>query len=125
VFKLTQGEYVAPSHLELIYQSSPFIDQIYIHANSIKPYLVAVAVPNEAVLQQAKKANGISGSDDLESVCQNEELLRHVLRNLCEIAIKAEVKPCGFWFLPLSYDLTKFCKDLFWSHIASVLKTTS
>jgi long-chain acyl-CoA synthetase len=35
IFKLQQGEYVAPEKLEAIYVNSPYIAQIFIHGDSL------------------------------------------------------------------------------------------
>ena len=52
VFKLSQGEYVAAAYLEGIYLSCPAVNQIYIHQNSHKSYLIAIVVPNVQLLQK-------------------------------------------------------------------------
>ena len=46
ILKLSQGEYVAPLHLEKIYQSSDYINEIYVYGDSLKSYLVAVIAPH-------------------------------------------------------------------------------
>jgi fatty acid CoA ligase FadD9 len=51
VLKLAQGEYVSVSHLEVNYVgNSPYIEQIYLYANSSHSYLLAVVVPNKKAL---------------------------------------------------------------------------
>ncbi|AGO11823.1 AaceriADR052Wp [[Ashbya] aceris (nom. inval.)] len=43
IFKLSQGEYIAPEKVENCYLSScPFINQVYIHGNSLHNFVVAV-----------------------------------------------------------------------------------
>jgi len=46
ILKLSQGEYVAPLHLEEIYQSLEYIKEIYVYGDSLKSYLVAIVVPD-------------------------------------------------------------------------------
>jgi fatty acid CoA ligase FadD9 len=48
VVKLSQGEFVAISHLEALYSSSPGIEQIYVYGSSEQAFLLAVIVPDYA-----------------------------------------------------------------------------
>ncbi|WP_063020064.1 carboxylic acid reductase [Nocardia niwae] len=50
VLKLSQGEFVAISHLEAVYATSPLIRQIFVYGSSERAYLLAVIVPTEDVL---------------------------------------------------------------------------
>jgi fatty acid CoA ligase FadD9 len=60
VLKLSQGEFVAVSKLEAVFDSSPLVRQIFIYGNSARAYLLAVVVPTE---------DALSGSGgDLESL---------------------------------------------------------
>uniref|UniRef100_A0A0M3IRX9 long-chain-fatty-acid--CoA ligase n=1 Tax=Ascaris lumbricoides TaxID=6252 RepID=A0A0M3IRX9_ASCLU len=47
IFKLQQGEYIAPEKIENIYIHSKFIAQLFVHGESLKSCLVAVVVPDE------------------------------------------------------------------------------
>jgi long-chain acyl-CoA synthetase len=46
IFKLAQGEYIAPEKLENVYIQSPYIQQIFVHGDSLESYLVAIIVPD-------------------------------------------------------------------------------
>ena len=52
VLKLSQGEFVTVSKLEAAFTASPLVQQIYLYANSTRPYLLAVIVPTEHALAQ-------------------------------------------------------------------------
>ncbi|QIS03777.1 AMP-binding protein [Nocardia brasiliensis] len=52
VLKLSQGEFVTVSKLEAAFGASPLIQQIYVYGNSARPYLLAVIVPDDEVLQR-------------------------------------------------------------------------
>ncbi|KAI8901832.1 hypothetical protein BC833DRAFT_521720 [Globomyces pollinis-pini] len=47
IFKLSQGEYVAPEKIEIILGKSPFVGQLYVHGDSLQSQLVAVVVPDQ------------------------------------------------------------------------------
>merc|ERR1712222_92729 len=47
IFKLSQGEYIAPEKLENIFVLSPFIAQSMVYGDSIKSCLVAIVVVDE------------------------------------------------------------------------------
>lgn len=50
VLKLSQGEFVAVSHLEAVYATSPLIRQIFVYGSSERAYLLAVIVPTDDAL---------------------------------------------------------------------------
>ena len=52
VLKLSQGEFVTVSKLEAAFTGSPLVHQIYLYANSTRPYLLAVVVPTESAVAQ-------------------------------------------------------------------------
>jgi long-chain acyl-CoA synthetase len=46
IFKLSQGEYIAPEKLENIYAQCPIIQQIFVYGDSLQHCLVAIIVPD-------------------------------------------------------------------------------
>ena len=62
IFKLSQGEYIAPEKIEqMLVQSTP-VAQIFVTGNSLKSHLVAVVVPDaETVHDWLKKKNFNNG----------------------------------------------------------------
>ncbi|MGY4646298.1 fatty acid CoA ligase FadD9 [Mycobacterium sp. URHB0021] len=61
VLKLSQGEFVAVSRLEVVFGESPLVAQVFIYGNSARPYLLAVVVPTE-------DAQSRYGADELKPV---------------------------------------------------------
>ena len=52
VLKLSQGEFVTVSKLEIAFTVSPLVQQIYVYGNSARPYLLAVVVPSAEAQQR-------------------------------------------------------------------------
>ncbi|OON19348.1 AMP-binding enzyme [Opisthorchis viverrini] len=52
IFKLSQGEYVAPERVEQIYALSPLVLNVYVDGSSLYSYTVAVVVPNFERIQK-------------------------------------------------------------------------
>jgi long-chain acyl-CoA synthetase len=51
IFKLSQGEYVAPEKIENILLNSPLIAQCFVYGDSLQSCLVAIIVPDEEPLR--------------------------------------------------------------------------
>jgi long-chain acyl-CoA synthetase len=71
IFKLSQGEYVAPENLEIVYINCPWIAQIFVHGDSLKNDLVAIIVPKEDMIaswfkQHGRHENSASLNDELD-----------------------------------------------------------
>nr|CDS33500.1 long chain fatty acid coenzyme A ligase 5 [Hymenolepis microstoma] len=46
IFKLAQGEYVVPGRVEQVYSSSSLVNQIFVDGSPLKPYPIALVVPD-------------------------------------------------------------------------------
>jgi long-chain acyl-CoA synthetase len=92
IFKLSQGEYIAPEKLENIYQRIPEIAQIYIYGNSLESCLIAVIVPElEVVEEWLKKEHPEMRSFAFEKICQSPELKSHILDLLKQHALSSNL----------------------------------
>lgn len=70
IFKLSQGEYVAPEKIEAIYIKSPLIAQAFVHGNSLKNFLVAIMVPDPDNVAKWAKEKGLTGDEaSLDALC--------------------------------------------------------
>lgn len=78
VFKLQQGEFISPSRIEGIFLESTMIDQIFIHGEMDKSYLLAVVVPNQQVIEL-----GLT----------KEELRAKIYKDVIFIAKRKEIPP--------------------------------
>jgi fatty acid CoA ligase FadD9 len=75
VLKLSQGEFVALSNLEATFAGHPAIHQIFLHGNSARPYLLAVIVPADTELLDARN-----------DLLMTKSVLRRVLQSVAHDA---------------------------------------
>ncbi|CAF4515790.1 unnamed protein product [Rotaria socialis] len=72
MFKLSQGEYVAPERIENIYIQSKYVAQVFVYGNGYKSYTVAIIVPDSDELEKHARAEHISG--DMAALCKKKEI---------------------------------------------------
>lgn len=83
IFKLAQGEYLAPEKIENIYIGSAYVAQVYLYGDSLKAACIAIVVPDEEVLMKWAKDNGIEGS--FEDVCKTQEALKLIHADITRV----------------------------------------
>ena len=62
IFKLSQGEYIAPDKIEQKIQQSAYVAQIFVYGDSLQHFLVAIVVPDKPVLEKWAAENGVTGT---------------------------------------------------------------
>jgi len=65
IFKLSQGEYIAPEKLENIFVTSPYVAQSMVYGDSLKNCCVAIVVPDPDFAQRWGKENGKTDMADI------------------------------------------------------------
>uniref|UniRef100_A0A8C6GHG7 Long-chain-fatty-acid--CoA ligase n=1 Tax=Mus spicilegus TaxID=10103 RepID=A0A8C6GHG7_MUSSI len=80
IFKLAQGEYVAPEKIENIYIRSEPVAQIYVHGDSLKAFLVGIVVPDPEVMPSWAQKKGIEGT--YQELCTKKELKKAILDDM-------------------------------------------
>nr|VZI37502.1 unnamed protein product [Spirometra erinaceieuropaei] len=53
IFKLSQGEYVAPEKVEMVYRESPYVAQVFVDGDTTNSFPVAIVVPEQEHLEEA------------------------------------------------------------------------
>lgn len=86
IFKLQQGEYVAPEKIENIYVRSKYVAQVFVYGNSYKSSIVGVIVPEEPVLFEWAKSKNLELN--LHSLCADPIVKKLIMDDL-EIQAKA------------------------------------
>ena len=61
IFKLSQGEYLAPEKIEGVYIQCPLVAQVMVHGNSLKSSAIALIVPEEEQVKLWAKKTGLDG----------------------------------------------------------------
>jgi long-chain acyl-CoA synthetase len=82
IFKLNQGEYIAPERLEDIYQRSRWVEQIFVDGISTESTVVAIVIPDREYVRQHLKTTATS----FEDICKDEKLKEIILNDLQRLA---------------------------------------
>uniref|UniRef100_A0A915CNF1 long-chain-fatty-acid--CoA ligase n=1 Tax=Ditylenchus dipsaci TaxID=166011 RepID=A0A915CNF1_9BILA len=86
IFKLSQGEYVAPEKIECIYLSSKYVAQCFVYGESLKSRLVGVIVPNQEILTRiAEFKLDVGRGCSFEELCNSTEVKELVLEDILEV----------------------------------------
>jgi long-chain acyl-CoA synthetase len=98
LFKLSQGEYVAPDKVQTILGNSKYINQIFLYGDSHYSYAIALIYPelNECVKFLKNKNNEMSNIDPdkikIEDICDNKDLINEIIKDCDEIGRKFDLK---------------------------------
>lgn len=111
IFKLAQGEYIAPEKIENIYVTSKYATEAFVYGDSLKATLVGIIVPNRDHVMELAKSLGLKGA--FEEVCKEKKIVDAVLADLIKTGKDAglhsfeQVKTIGLE--PVSFILTGLC----------------
>uniref|UniRef100_UPI0037E78FC2 long-chain-fatty-acid--CoA ligase 5 isoform X1 n=1 Tax=Semicossyphus pulcher TaxID=241346 RepID=UPI0037E78FC2 len=90
IFKLAQGEYIAPEKVENVYVRSGPVAQVFVHGDSLQSCLVAIVVPDPEVLPGFAKDLGCNGS--IEELCKHTDIKKAILSDLTKLGKEAGLK---------------------------------
>uniref|UniRef100_A0A7N6ANR7 Long-chain-fatty-acid--CoA ligase n=1 Tax=Anabas testudineus TaxID=64144 RepID=A0A7N6ANR7_ANATE len=90
IFKLAQGEYIAPEKIENVYVRSGPVAQVFVHGDSLQSCLVAIVVPDPEVLPSLAKNLGCQGS--MEELCKNPKIKKAILSDMTKLGKEAGLK---------------------------------
>ncbi|XP_051883170.1 long-chain-fatty-acid--CoA ligase 5 [Pristis pectinata] len=90
IFKLAQGEYIAPEKIENVYIQCGLVAQVFVAGDSLQSYLVGIVVPDPEVLPEFAASKGFKGS--YEELCQIPEIKKAILDDMVKLGKKAGLK---------------------------------
>lgn len=88
IFKLNQGEYIAPERLEDFYIRSRWIGQIFVDGISTESTVVAIVIPDEEYV----RANYKTEASSFQETCRDEKLKEIILKDLHRLAKDSQFK---------------------------------
>ncbi|XP_031276603.1 long chain acyl-CoA synthetase 6, peroxisomal-like [Pistacia vera] len=96
IFKLAQGEYIAPEKIENVYAKCKFVAQCFVYGDSLNSSLVAVVSLDQDVLKAWAASEGIK-YEDLGQLCNDPRTKAAVLADMDAIGREAQLR--GFEFV--------------------------
>lgn len=85
IFKLSQGEYIAPEKIENVFALSGNVSQTMIYGDSLRSCCVGIVVPDKHKAKEWAKENGLDGQN-LEAIVNNKQFKAFILEDLNNLA---------------------------------------
>ncbi|KAF3484632.1 hypothetical protein F2Q69_00056184 [Brassica cretica] len=95
IFKLAQGEYIAPEKIENVYTKCRFVSQCFIHGDSFNSSLVAIVAVDPDVLKDWAASEDIK-YENLGQLCKDPKVRKAVLAEMDIVGREAQLR--GFEF---------------------------
>ncbi|NXO64845.1 ACSL5 ligase, partial [Phainopepla nitens] len=90
IFKLAQGEYIAPEKIENVYIGSAPVAQVFVHGESLRSFLIGIVVPDAEMLPEFAAKLGVKGS--FEELCKNPAVKKAILDDMIRLGREAGLK---------------------------------
>jgi len=88
IFKLSQGEYVAPDSVEETVRRSDYISQVFVHGDSLKSCVIAVVVPDQGAISGWAKRHHLP-SDSFTALCNMREVKKFIMDEMTSLSKEA------------------------------------
>ncbi|CAL0320429.1 unnamed protein product [Lupinus luteus] len=96
IFKLAQGEYIAPEKIENVYAKCKFVAQCFVYGDSLNSSLVAIVSVDPDALKAWADSEGIM-YNDLQQLCNDPRARAAVLAEMDAVGRNAQLR--GFEFV--------------------------
>ncbi|XP_071953452.1 long-chain-fatty-acid--CoA ligase 5-like [Antedon mediterranea] len=83
IYKLAQGEYIAPEKVENIYLRSPLVEHVWVHGDSLQSFSVGFVIPDRETLPKFAADRGIKG--EFDDLTRNKEVKKLLLENMQDV----------------------------------------
>ncbi|EGF83371.1 hypothetical protein BATDEDRAFT_84918 [Batrachochytrium dendrobatidis JAM81] len=91
IFKLAQGEYIAPEKIEMVYHQHELVAQSFVYGDSLQSTVIAVIVPDKDSFMPWTKSLGAT-SDSFEALCKEEMVKKAMLKELTAFGKSHDLK---------------------------------
>jgi len=103
IFKLSQGEYIAPEKIENIIMQSDFISQSFVYGDSLQSALVAIIVPDSDFVHKwnhdrhtantsTTPSTQLQHTESLDQLCKESNLKNDILQDIKHISKQAGLR---------------------------------
>ncbi|ETI45168.1 hypothetical protein F443_10149 [Phytophthora nicotianae P1569] len=90
IFKLSQGEYVAPEKIENVLVTCPSIAQVFVAGDSFHSHVVGIIVPDEPAIRLVAKLNGLTNATFRE-LCDHDVVRSTIKKEIEEASTRAKL----------------------------------
>lgn len=90
IFKLSQGEYIAPEKLENIFVESLIFKNVFIYGDSLQDFIVAIVVLEKTEMEKWAREEEID-YENYEEFIQTNQVKKHVLKKFIDFKASANL----------------------------------
>ena len=93
IFKLQQGEYVAPEKIENKLAKCKYVEQIFVYGDSLQNYLIGILVPKREPVIEFLKNKGIEANkDNYKDYFEDKDLIHDILNEFDSFSRSNDIK---------------------------------